>query len=80
MVFLLNSSSTIFSGPHFEPKCYQAFISPFKPDHSRPVNEDELFLSFPKKSKDKSLVENLSPISLLNVDYKILTKFTCKKN
>ena len=28
----------------------------------------------PKKDKDKTLLENLRPISLLNVDCKILTK------
>ena len=48
-VFLLNSTN--FSGPNFEPKCYQAFILPFKHDHSRSVNAEELFLSFPKKTK-----------------------------
>ena len=33
----------------------------------------------PKKSKDKTLLENLRPISLLNVDYKILTKVITKR-
>ena len=28
----------------------------------------------PKKNKDRTLLENLPPISLLNVDYRILTK------
>ena len=33
----------------------------------------------PKKSKDKTILENLRPISLLNVDYKILTKVITKR-
>ena len=33
----------------------------------------------PKKNKGKSLLENLSPISLLNIDYKILTKSIAKR-
>ena len=33
----------------------------------------------PKKKKDKTLLENLRPISLLNVDYKILTKVITKR-
>ena len=33
----------------------------------------------PKKNKDKSILENLRPISLLNVDYKILTKAIAKR-
>ena len=33
----------------------------------------------PKKSKDKTSLENLRPISLLNVDYKILTKTIAKR-
>ena len=33
----------------------------------------------PKKDKDKSLLENLRPISLLNVDYKIPTKIIAKR-
>ena len=32
-----------------------------------------------KKSKDKTILENLRPISLLNVDYKILTKVISKR-
>ena len=33
----------------------------------------------PKKNKDKTLLENLRPISLLNIDYKILTKAIAKR-
>ena len=33
----------------------------------------------PKKNKDKSLLENLRPISLLNIDHKILTKSVAKR-
>ena len=33
----------------------------------------------PKKSKDKMILENLRPISLLNVDFKILTKVITKR-
>ena len=33
----------------------------------------------PKKNKDKTLLDNLRPISLLNVDYKILTKTLVKR-
>ena len=33
----------------------------------------------PKKSKGKTILENLRPISLLNVDYKILTKVIAKR-
>jgi len=33
----------------------------------------------PKKAKDTSLLENLRPISLINVDYKILTEVIVKR-
>ena len=33
----------------------------------------------PKKNKDKTLLENLRPVSPLNIDYKILTKTIAKK-
>ena len=33
----------------------------------------------PKKDKDRTLLENLRPISLLSVDYKILTKAIAKR-
>ena len=33
----------------------------------------------PKKNKDKTILENLRPILLLNVDYKILTKVLAKR-
>ena len=36
-------------------------------------------LLIPKKNKDKSLLENLRPISLLNNNYKILTKSIAKR-
>ena len=33
----------------------------------------------PQKIKDKTMLENLRPISLLNVDYKIVTKAIAKR-
>ena len=33
----------------------------------------------PKKNNDKTMLDNLRPISLLNVDYKILTKVLAKR-
>ena len=39
----------------------------------------EVISLIPKKNKDKSILENLRPISLLNVDYKILTKVISKR-
>jgi len=33
----------------------------------------------PKTNKDKTLLENLRPVSLLNIDYKILTKTIAKR-
>ena len=33
----------------------------------------------PKKNKDKTLLENLRPVSLLNIDCKILTKTIAKR-
>ena len=41
--------------------------------------ENLLISLIPKKSKDKTILENLRPISLLNVDYKILTKVIAKR-
>ena len=48
-VFLLNSTN--FSGPSFEPKCYQVLILPFKADYSRSVDTEVLFLSSPKRQR-----------------------------
>ena len=33
----------------------------------------------PKKNRDRTLLENLQPISLINVDYKILTKSIARR-
>ena len=38
-----------------------------------------IILLIPKKFKDKTMLENLRPISLLNVDYKIVTKAIAKR-
>lgn len=38
----------------------------------------EIISLIPKKNKDKTILENLRPISLLNVNYKILTKVLAK--
>ena len=44
------------------------------------ISQRRGIISFiPKKDKDKTLLENLRPISLLNVDYKILTKAIAKR-
>ena len=44
------------------------------------INQKRGIISLiPKKDKDKTLLENLRPISLLNVDYKILTKAIAKR-
>ena len=37
------------------------------------------FSLIPKKSKDKTILEKLRPISLLNVDNKVLTKVVAKR-
>ena len=38
-----------------------------------------IILLLPKKNKDKTSLENLRPVSLLNIDYKILTKTIAKR-
>ena len=39
----------------------------------------EIISLIPKKDKDKTILKNLRPILLLNVDYKILTKTIAKR-
>ena len=39
----------------------------------------EIISLIPKKNKNKSLHENLGPISQLNIDYKMLTKVIAKR-
>ena len=58
------------------PISWEASTTPSKPERS-PLAKDAG--SFPKKNKDKSLLENLRPISLLNIDHKILTKSIAKR-
>lgn len=44
------------------------------------INQKRRIISlFPQIKKDKTLLENLRPISLLNIDYKILTKSIAKR-
>ena len=44
------------------------------------VNQKRGIISLiPKKNKDKTLLENRRPISLLNIDYKLLTKSISKR-
>ena len=44
------------------------------------ISQRRRIISFiPKKNKDKSLLENLRPISPLNIDYKSLTKVIAKR-
>jgi len=48
-------------------------------EFGRFLKEEGLLHSSQKPNKDTTLLENLSPISLHNVDYKILTKTIAKR-
>ena len=52
---------------------------PLRTGHYRSLKDGELQRSIPKPNKDTTLPFNLRPTSLLNIDYKILTKFIAKR-
>ena len=81
MVFLLNSDFYKFFWPELRAEILSSFPRHFAfHTGSLSISQCRGVISLiPKKDKDKSLLENLRPISLLNVDYKTLTKIIEKR-
>ena len=68
---------------YFWPELQSSIVSSFNyafQNGSLSISQRRGIISLiPKKNKDKTILENLRPISLLNVDYKILTKILAKR-
>ena len=63
-----------FFWPELGPEMVASFNYGFRTG-TLSISQRRGIISFiPKKNKDKTLLENLRPVSLLNTDYKILTK------
>ena len=68
---------------YFWPELQSSIVSSFNyafQNGSLSISQRRGIISLiPKKNKDKTILENLKPISLLNVDYNILTKILAKR-
>ena len=59
--------------------CYTVLIMPTIAGNYRFPKDGECITLIPKPNKDTTVLDNLRPISLLNTDYKILTKVIAKR-
>ena len=68
-----------FFWPDISKEMTDSFNYAFQPGTRSITQRRGVMSLIPKKNKDKTSLENLRPISLLNVDYKILTKTIAKR-